>query len=273
MSDKDYIKFIEMLNQLEHNDKYKKFIAGLNNFIEVLKTGEWLLRKINTNLPEFVEVLHTFINYIDSLPENTTKALRVLYGYGWYVDVKNIDIISMHILSKDLVFNESEVNTYFIDKYNNLSDEILQQIISMFPHREVIVTKAFRAHKNNDYELSIPVLLAQIDGVCFDFTKYEYFKKTNASNPKTSKYFDDIKVNELFDRLLEPLKKTTSLSQNTDIEAVYQNYFLNRHMIMHGKDVSYATEINSCKVISFLAYIVSIFEYIQNSNVLNTEKV
>ena len=90
VSDKDYFKFIEMVNQLEKNSKYKDFIIGLGNFIEILKMGKGLLSIIDSNLLKYIEVIHTIIKYIECLPENTTKALRVLNGYGWYVDIKNI---------------------------------------------------------------------------------------------------------------------------------------------------------------------------------------
>jgi len=260
-----------MINQLENNSKYKEIISEVNLVTELIMTGAPLLRRIDMSLPEYIEGFHSFINYINNFTENTSKALRILYGYGWYVDFINIDMITMHLYSYRIINNENEVNLYLIKTYNEVADKILKKIVKMFPHRESIISKAFSAHKNKDYELSIPVLLTQIDGICFDYTKYVYFKKTKSLNPTISKYFNDIKVNELFSRLLEPFNKTTPLSQNTDINEIYDKYFLNRHMILHGKDINYATEINSCKTISFIAYVVSIFDYLNNST--QSEKI
>ena len=52
--------------------------------------------------------------------------------------------------------------------FNNVLSNIEADLTECFPKRALILKKAFAAHKAGDYELSIPVLLAQADGIARD---------------------------------------------------------------------------------------------------------
>jgi hypothetical protein len=52
-----------------------------------------------------------------------------------------------------------------IEHYRATLNEIQKEAEDEFPNRRIILKKAFNAHRHGDYELSIPVMLAQADGI------------------------------------------------------------------------------------------------------------
>ena len=266
------IEFNTCINQIFGNEENKKLLKLIYKFFENLRVGnEDVLKYVNKNLPHYLEMFGNFVKYLEELPDDIKKSIKILSDYGWYVEIYKINMFQVIFMSKSGLMDEKEVNKHLIKQYNEMLESILEKAVDLFPHREVFLRKAISAHKNRDYELSIPVLLAQIDGICFDFTKNEYFRKTKKEyNPKTSDCINSLEIDKAFELVLEPLKSVTPLSFHENEVSKQNKYILNRHSIMHGKDIEYATELNSCKVISFLAYIVSVFKFISDEVIQST---
>ena len=64
-----------------------------------------------------------------------------------------------------------------VNYYESCLDETRDTIAAAFPHRAKILTKALDAHAGGDYELSIPVLLAQADGIAKESIGIGLYKK------------------------------------------------------------------------------------------------
>lgn len=62
--------------------------------------------------------------------------------------------------------------------------------------------------------------------------------------------------------LLKPLKQPGTIRENTD-NLLSQTDYLNRHAILHGMDLKYATEKNALKSISLLTYFLWVPENAQ----------
>lgn len=135
-------------------------------------------------------------------------------------------------------------------------NEIQKEAEDIFPNRQLILKKAFNAHRCCDYELSIPVMLAQADGIgreIFGFSPYEPGKRNfrkhieQKVDPLLGKCFRDYflcVIREL------AIKKST----RSDTKPPFP---LNRHLVLHGISSDYATEVNALKTVSWLQYIIA----------------
>jgi len=190
---------------------------------------------------------------IKSLPKRRKEHLLKLGEDGWCIDL-NMSV------EKSLIENE-DYEEYFINHFENNIDNISSFIKNKYPARKQIIHKAFKAHVNEDYELSIPVILTQIDGICFDNTNESIFIKHNYS-PNTSSYVENL-PNELRKAWFAPLAEELPISYSSKKRSNAQIDFtlqLNRHLVLHGESTDYPTRINSLKAISFLNYIAQLFE-------------
>lgn len=105
--------------------------------------------------------------------------------------------------------------------------------------------------------MSIPVFIAQTDGLCYDLIQKDLF----SISPKSEKHKEQPKhwvIEQQFDNfkssILEPLIKNEYLSVQIKNRHLYP-FALNRNEILHGRNINYATEVNSLKAISLLNYI------------------
>lgn len=119
----------------------------------------------------------------------------------------------------------------------------------MLQRRDAILTKAVKAHLAGDYELSIPVLLAQTEGIIAD----GFGHRGVMSGPTMRAYLD---------RLLE---SPDWWSNHQVVRAMFIRVILvgfehgkppgsdlSRHAILHGADTLYPTEANSLRAILML---------------------
>ena len=102
--------------------------------------------------------------------------------------------------------------------------------------------------------LSVPMLIIQADGVCFDkFYKHNWIKSADlygrdfGSLPKTQKN----KVTGPFIAILEEANK---LTQGNNPPPLSTNLPLCRHHVLHGCDTDYDKEENSLRAIAVLDF-------------------
>jgi hypothetical protein len=148
----------------------------------------------------------------------------------------------------------------------------LQQVIRtwngspMFRSRMEHIKQALDAHIERRYSLSIPVLVAQIEGIATDIVK-----SRNISNVKLGKSKAVVKEvvsgkgtplnHAMYDSLVSFMDKT--LYEHTDFRKDYSSIRkstkLSRHGILHGVQLKYANHGNSLKaflvldILSFIA--------------------
>jgi len=115
---------------------------------------------------------------------------------------------------------------------------------------------AFQAHHRTEYELSIPVFLAQADGVCQEVTGYKLYGRKQ-KKPITAGFAANFVYEFLIEAVLEPLRTPLPISASLNDED-YRVGTLNRHEVLHGISVDYGTRTNSLKAMSLLSYVCSI---------------
>lgn len=193
------------------------------------------------------------------LPSRTREALIALGNHGWFLDLE-MPLPELWRLKEALVEGsvkeaEESLVEYFKDKVH----EIEESIIDKFPHRQKMIRAAFSAHERKEYELSIPVFLAQTDGICNEVVKQHLFLKRN-KKPRTAIYVEKIASDTYQAALLQPLAQTLPIGASEHERSEDFNE-LNRHMVLHGESLDYGTEVNSLKAISLINYVSHVLTY------------
>jgi len=119
----------------------------------------------------------------------------------------------------------------------------------MFWRRWVLVDKALKHHGAGAYEASVPIVLAQIDGIVGDLTPGRmgfFFGKDQATH---------LVDNETVAGLPEGLEVLRQLVGQSVWETGTTGQ-LARHGIMHGRELGYDTRINSTKAFVLLLAVV-----------------
>lgn len=186
-------------------------------------------------------------------PELQGKILS-LFQAGWAVDP------DQPILFVRLAIGEfgdfSKADEWISEHYESRLDEMQLALSARHPDRAPIFADAFDAHRQGLYTLSVPVVLAQADGIIG--TRYERTQLFSRSrNHGLASQIKDMKPGQLSTMWAEIMSGKAEVSSNTqDLPEGFEG--LNRHAVMHGTDVNYGSRANSLKAISML-YMASFF--------------
>lgn len=204
--------------------------------------------------PAFERLQKTFLQ----LPIRTREALLLLGAEGWYLDLE-MPIPGLWQLKDALAEgNVTEAEEALVEYFESRLSEIEKSITVRFPHREHLVRAAFNAHRRQEYELAIPVLLVQTDGICKEVVNQYLFMKQN-KRPRTAIYVEQIAADSYTAALLSPLAQTLPISAS-ESERPEGSNALNRHTVLHGESLNYGSKINSLKAISLINYVAHVLE-------------
>lgn len=146
---------------------------------------------------------------------------------------------------------------------------ILRAAEERCPSRAAILESAMKAHEESKFELSVPVLLAQADGIAGEILGGHLFRRHNKTTV-ASRQLDD-KLIELGITLdhglvtvaLAPVYDAASIGIHTeerDKRRTQDPLYgpLNRHGVLHGLDLDYGTEANSLRAFLLLEFLLSV---------------
>lgn len=106
-------------------------------------------------------------------------------------------------------------------------------------HRADLVNVAWRCHAEGAFDASIPIVLAQVEGICFDASGKAFFSK------------DPNKRADVTDAVtlagLETALGATRDALSGDVRRSAATGRLERHGIAHGREVAYGSHVNSWK--------------------------
>ncbi len=211
-------------------------------------------REFEANLNSFIgTVLPGLVKEFQKLPKRTQDALVALGTRGWYLDLE-MTLPGLWSLQKAIVEgNSDEAERALTEYFRENTRHIEEDLINLFPHRAKILSSAFSAHLRGEYELSVPVFLAQSDGICQELIGIQLFRK-RGNVPAIAEYVETLAGDTFQAALLYPLCVTLPISASQHERS---NSFigLNRHQVLHGESTQYGNEINSLKAISLLNYV------------------
>jgi len=230
------------------------------NDFEINKITHQIALYFQTIIPKFTENWHDNLRLLSrqlkilekKLSMNTKRGLRVLGEHGWYISFKMPAVTSAYFGRYPKSIDMRKVDKLMTDYYSSHARQITDSIKQKFPERAKIIEAAYSAHVEKKYELSIPVFLSQADGICYSLINIQLFKKKSRI-PRTAEY-----VGKLTDKytasLCEPFRVLLPVALDTT-DPKYKDGDLNRHAILHGLSLNYASQINSLKAFSLLCYV------------------
>lgn len=196
-----------------------------------------------------------FADTIQKIKEENYELSETMLQYGWCMSSTIAARCKSEIVESARMSNENRLNDYMISVISEGLNDIEKELRDKYFQRAHIIECAFECHRNMRYEASIPLFLIQADGICVDLFGGSLFNKTKEKVPRVAEAIEKlIEESDLMDSLIYPLKNNNPLcaSENSDC---YNPNVINRHTIVHGKDVDYASEINSYKAISVIDFI------------------
>lgn len=181
----------------------------------------------------------------------------VLAPLGWCVYSRSDVYVYKEAADQASLGNADKANTILTEHWN--SSERLQisklRLNPLYMHEEPLrldiaearfdlLSLAYDYHMNEQYEASIPIILAQIDGICADVTH-------KPADQLFQKKFFQQRTNHLVDSsTLEGHELGLATLSSVFSESVTETTLgkdLHRHGIMHGRTSKYGTLVNSTK--------------------------
>jgi hypothetical protein len=184
--------------------------------------------------------------------------LKTLAQHGWFISASYTPVAWIYPLARLFDAGEKEkANRRLRTHFNRRLGEIESGLVADFPRRKKILQKAFRAHRDCNYELCIPVFLAQADGIARDVIgvpKFSIYSRQPLKMAKLKEFVDSLIFNDFQREILELVLFTIPLNASSEDSLVPKGY-LNRHEVLHGIETNYASATNSYRAISWLQYV------------------
>ena len=234
-------------------DAYKAVHAceqDISEAFEAVHTGVEAVHAFEQNISEDFRALLE-ISQSPELPPFIEERLLHIAKTGWFLDDEMP--ISL-ILSLVEANTPQEIGDILTEYYDQSVGQIENSVCNELPGRAQILQRAFAAHRQGVFELSIPVLLAQADGIFKDAFCGNWSMAVGRTESQKKileqarNWFEKVWLGLLTKKL--PLTYTEEERKQEGFAG------LNRHMVLHGEDLNYATKINALKAVSLLKYVV-----------------
>ena len=194
---------------------------------------------------------------MEKLAPNLAEGLRVMAKHGWFWDDEMpIDYITTVAYADDE--DAKQIDEPFIEHFRSRMWSIEAHVSEAYRKRRPLLQAAFGAHRNGLYELSVPLLLVQADGVFSEgFGGSPFMREQRESARKKiaaaaqSRWTKEVLPSALW------AQAAVWMSENERGDS-FSN--LNRHQVLHGEVVDYGTEANSLKAASLLNYFAMLVE-------------
>lgn len=217
----------------------------LKSFSEALQTQINEMQKV---LKPFKKVMQDYMNAIN----DNRESLKVFAEEGWYLRFDFHPITINHYSNELKKGNSEYVDEEMVRLFDNEINSIESELVKKFPKRKAVIQAGLRAHRNQEYYLSIPVLFSQSEGICLELTGFRFFKLPK-QKPATEAWISNFNSDSILEIALEPLRQVGVARQLQDLS---NPLGINRHDVIHGNSVDYGEDkINSYKALSLLNYL------------------
>lgn len=229
-------------------DSLKTYSESLQNIEHVhrIKTS------FSPNLNPILNISFRWNEIVDSLSKTfgfTREEEFKQFEYNWVRILSAPKLRTLYYAFKN--GDEESIKQYFYEWFSdeNMIEKLIQDLgdNEIFVPRMHIISKALKAHLNSDYELSIPIMLAQIDGIFIE--KYKELDGKITYSKKCPECGTKIKREEP----LNARNISQHILQKEDTPYFHKhiiNMFANlRNDILHGKNLNYPNKDISTKLI------------------------
>ena len=230
-------------------DKSKELSKAFGNIRKILTENAELFK----HNKEFQNTLSglgkSFVRVYTETPDNLLNISR----YGWFLDFNcemKYSFELNELIEKDRYYLAEKS---LVEYYTKNLKSIFQTISKRHSNRKKIFNQIEKSYEQEFYYLAIPIIFAQIDGICYDLTSKKFFKKNKKYLPEVYPKMEELH-NGMTDLFLTPIKNSTPFNV-WEKEIDKFPFKLNRHEILHGVDTEYGNKTNFLKSISMLKYI------------------
>lgn len=186
------------------------------------------------------------------------EGVTLLAQRGWFVSLWDLPITAVPKATAWIKAGQEEaLDSTFANYFDEAMPRLLKDILAKLPARSRILERAHMAHRLGLYDFSVPIFLAQADGIGSDiFGVSPYSRRqarVNVLKQYIEKTFDTSRLAGSYWQLicsLLPILASEEQARNFDDP-------LNRHEVLHGIRSDYGTRMNSCKSFSWLQYVAS----------------
>jgi len=227
-----------ILNQLNSLQDVVEYVECQRKFFEDFARGNRSIAKL----------------YADTIRQELARR-------GWFI-AGSLGTHQYQPLAKALKEGaENQVEEFLKRHVRGLISDIRKSAVKRWRERAEILADAFDAHIAGKYSLSVPVFLAQADGISADLLGAWLFTKQKGSIEQAAskvieRHFQERPLAKSF---LGLLLEVSGLGLDTRKRDELSP--LNRHGVLHGLDCDYATEANSLRgiaLISFLEWVAQV---------------
>ncbi len=186
---------------------------------------------------------------------------RLLSAHGWWILQKDINgPVKRELLRLGREGKTDQIDRYLCSLFNENDGARLRERIekwfslSYFADRKQIILDSLEAHRAGKWTVSVPTLLPLVDGVMRKFRKQYLRPSQNPKKVISAEKFAAYYVRKqpkLFGKSFASFVHNQMFA-NFDFNNGVSPSSVNRHAILHGESVDYATEANSLKVFLLL---------------------
>jgi hypothetical protein len=201
-----------------------------------------------------------FVREYDKFKSRLPEQLKTLAMHGWFISRRTPIKAIYPLASLFQAGRIEEGHKALCWHFDQESPKIENGLIEDFPERAAIFKKAFGAHRANDCELSIPVFLAQADGIARSLVDPNkrmfsvYSRSEDRFAKPMNKFIEGCVNNELIRENLQVALRCIPLNASEGDPMITEEV-LNRNAILHGTNTSYARFPNSHRALSWLEYV------------------
>lgn len=207
---------------------------------------------------------------VAELPVRHRKALSSLAQNGWYLDPEMLPSELFDAAADFAAGNESAGNQKLCDHFDGRCTQLETSLCEEFPRRAILIRSAFEAHRRREYGLSIPVLLAQADGVCLDLTGAQLYARQRNGMPQLALEIELDMAPPLLAAILAPILEPAPIIARPS-ERKVGSEMLYRHAVLHGEATDYDTRVNGCRAISQLVYVTWVLRKAETGGILRSK--
>ena len=232
------------------------FLAAAQIYSSLDRQTRWL-RGITEQTYADLAAVTRLVEEWPAEEKRLVSAFTTLADAGWYWD---LEAPSRQALTLSDALSEGGgdvVVDSIAAHFRGRLQAIEERVVARYPHRGSPLADAFEAHREGRYNLSVPVFLAQADGIWEERLSKPVFQAAGRRLLGDGKsgnldYGIDVMFSHLF-RESTPLWRSEG-ARKPDFKE------LNRHQVLHGEVSNYGTEINSLKAVSFLAFVCCVLD-------------
>ena len=232
----------------------------LHSFLESWATAarsfqETIARATETFRITVLPTLEAFAESVRRLPDELRPMVRTLAERGWFIsgEMGMSELRVFQLLSESGTIED--IDALMSEWIESELPQILQRSVKRFPSRKLIIEAAITAHSAGNFELSVPVLLIQVEGMCIEVLGRKLFS-TKSGIPRTKEATEALIDSAFSEVVFLPLRETHGLTASEDTRDRWPDA-PNRHEILHGLSTDYGTKLNSQKALSLVEYFVT----------------